>query len=97
EAVFSYLPLHYQSFKLPLEVVVIIALTILNIRGLKESVRSLLPFFLVFVATHLILIVGGILSHSYRIPEVVSEVHSGLASGLSVLGTWGLLVLFMRA
>src|SRR6185369_3813281 len=28
---------------------------------------------------------------------VVSEVPSGLASGLSVLGTWGLLVLFMRA
>lgn len=97
EAVFSYLPITWQHLKLPLEFTVILGLTILNIRGVKESVRSLLPFFLLFVATHLILIGGGVFSHLDRVPEVTREVHSGFVGGLTTLGAWGMLMLFMRA
>ena len=97
EAVFSYLPLAWQPLKLPLEFAVILGLTILNIRGVKESVRSLLPFFLLFVVTHLVLIGGGVISHLDRVPEVVREVHGGFAEGLGALGMWGLFLLFMRA
>ena len=97
EAVFSYLPIHYQSLKLPLEFTVILGLTVLNLRGVKESVRSLLPFFLLFVATHLVLIVGGAFSHLDRVPEVYREVSGGVSTGLSTLGVWGMALLFMRA
>ncbi len=97
EAVFSYLPLRYQPLKLPVEFAVIVILMVLNLRGVKESVRTLLPFFVLFVATHLILIVGGIASHLDRVPEVASELHGGFRMGLGTLGAWGMFLLFIRA
>ena len=51
---FSYLPYTYHAWKLPLEFTVIIGLTLLNLRGVKESVTVLIPFFVLFVATHLV-------------------------------------------
>src|SRR5467141_4661988 len=43
EAVFSNLPQSVHSLKLPVEFAVIVLLTILNLRGVKESVRTLVP------------------------------------------------------
>jgi len=43
-----------QRTKIGIEVAAIIVLTILNIRGVKESVQAILPIFLAFVATHVI-------------------------------------------
>jgi len=97
EAVFSFVPVRYQAFKLPLEFAAIFVLMVLNIRGVKESVTILLPLFLLFVATHLVLIVGGVFSHIGRIPEVVGEVHDGFAHGIAGLGAWGLFLLLIRA
>ena len=42
--------------KVPVEFVVICLLTILNLRGVKESVKVLMPIFLTFLVTHAILI-----------------------------------------
>lgn len=97
EAVFSYLPIQYAGWKLPLEFAVIVILIVLNIRGVKESVTALLPFFILFAITHLVLILGGVLSHLGRIPEVVGEVHTGFTTGLATMGTAGLFILFLRA
>jgi len=52
EAVFSNLPQSVHSLKLPVEFAVIGLLTVLNLRGVKESVRLLVPVFLIFLATH---------------------------------------------
>ena len=97
EAVFSFLPLAWQGYKLPTEFGAIVVLIILNIRGVKESVRTLLPLFVLFVATHLILIVGGIASHIYRVPEVINEVHTGFSTGLATLGAGALCMLLLKA
>lgn len=97
DAVFSYLPVHYQAFKLPLEFVVIVLLMIMNIRGVKESVTALLPFFLLFLATHLILIVGGIALHARDVPAVVHQVRTGFGAGLETIGLWGMFLIFIRA
>src|SRR5512147_119335 len=45
DALFSFLPAA-QGFKLPLEVGLILLLVVLNIRGVRESVLTLLPVFL---------------------------------------------------
>lgn len=60
DALFSLLPLSFQDFKLPTEILFLVFLTILNLRGIKESVKVLMPIFLGFVISHLCLIVYGI-------------------------------------
>src|SRR5258707_12945675 len=97
DAVFSSLPESFHSFKLPTEVAVIAALTVMNLRGVKESVTTLVPIFLTFVATHIVIVVGGVFFHLGRAHEVVEHVRTGLSQDLSTIGTCGLLVLLMRA
>lgn len=97
EAVFSFLPLSWHVWKIPVEIVAILLLIVLNVRGVKESVWVLLPFFLAFVATHLILIVGGVASHFYRVPEMASELSGGMSAGVGTLGIGALVLLFLRA
>ena len=45
---------HLESHKLAIEMLVLLGMIWLNLRGLKESIKTLLPIFLVFVATHLL-------------------------------------------
>ena len=52
DAFFSLLPLDWQPYKLATEVVLIVVLVLLNLRGMKEVIAVLLPIFLGFVLTH---------------------------------------------
>lgn len=96
-AIFSFLPPAWQGAQLPLGVLFIIGLTLLNLRGVRESVIALVPIFLVFVVTHLVLIVGGILAHATQLPETAAWVGAGFREGLSVYGAGGLLLAFLFA
>ncbi len=60
DAVFSFLPLEWQKFKLAAVILCVIGLIALNLRGVKESIKLLLPVFMTFVATHLVLIILGL-------------------------------------
>jgi amino acid transporter len=71
DALASFLPLGFQPYKLWAEAFFIGALIIMNLRGLKEAIQILLPIFLGFVATHLVLIVYGIVAHASHLPEVI--------------------------
>jgi amino acid transporter len=100
DAIFNLLPDRWSgnlNLKVGTEVGVLLLLIIMNLRGVKESVKAVMPIFLIFVATHLILIVGGIGSHVGRLPEVAHEVTSGFRTGLSTIGAWGLFVIAIRA
>jgi amino acid transporter len=97
DALFSFLPPEAQSVKLPVEVGLILLLTTLNIRGVKESILALLPVFLLFLATHAVLIVGGILAQAPALPEAAREVGEGFRHGTATLGLGGLLLLFVHA
>jgi amino acid transporter len=97
DALFSMLPITWQPAKLPVEALAMVVLVGLNLRGVKESVTALLPVFLVFVATHLVLVLGGIISHLGRVHEVATEVHDGTLRGLTSLGFAGLAALFLGA
>jgi amino acid transporter len=71
DALASLLPLGFQPYKLWTEAAFICLLIVLNLRGLKEAIQVLLPIFLGFVATHLVLIVYGMVAHASFLPELM--------------------------
>ena len=73
DALFSLLPLGWQVSKLYVELGLACVLIVLNLRGMSESIKILLPIFLAFVATHMILIVYGILDHAGGLPSLVPD------------------------
>jgi amino acid transporter len=97
DALFSFLPPQWHVFKLLTEIVIILGLTALNIRGVRESVLTLAPVFVLFLVMHVWLIGYGIAAHATRLPETVTTVRAGLHSGLTTLGLGGLALLFVRA
>jgi len=80
DAFFSLLPVGAQEFKLVTEMILIILMTGLNFRGMKESILVLLPIFLGFVVLHLGLIVYGVAVHGDHlasvVPGAVAEAHN---------------------
>jgi amino acid transporter len=96
EAVASLLPLGFQPYKLSAEAFVIAVLIILNLRGLKEAIKVLLPIFLGFVATHFVLIIYGIFTHAAYLPQLVPdtlEATTSLAGDIGWIGVAGMLLL----
>jgi amino acid transporter len=97
DVIFSFLPAGWLGMKLPLEVVFIIGLTTLNIRGVRESAIALAPIFMVFVLSHAAVIVGGVLGRAGEIPHAARAVATGFHGGIGTLGIGGMLLLFIHA
>ncbi len=97
DAIFSFLPEHMLRWKMPLAVAGIAGLTLLNIRGAKESVKSLVPIFGIFLVTHAILLAVAIGGHMGDVGAVSTEVHANISRSASMLGTFGALKLFIHA
>jgi amino acid transporter len=97
DALFSFLPAEWAGARLPVEVALTLALTTLNIRGVRESVLALLPVFLLFLVTHALVIGGGLLLHAADLPTTIGHVREGYRQGISAVGAGGLLLLFVRA
>lgn len=73
DALFSLLPVGAQTWKLALELILTVFLLMINLRGAKESIKILLPIFLGFVATHVLLIVYGIFVHASSLPVLLPD------------------------
>ncbi|MGZ5453762.1 MAG: APC family permease [Candidatus Aminicenantales bacterium] len=97
DAIFSFFPASALPFKTPFEVLAIVFLVIINLRGIKESVTLLAPIFIVFVLTHAFLIGYGVFSHVPEIGAVTAEIQTGFRGGLATLGLGGMALLFLRA
>lgn len=97
DAFFSLLPVGAQAFKLATELTLVVLMTGLNFRGMRESILVLLPIFLGFVVLHLGLIVYGVAIHGSAlaavVPDAVGEAHTMSAT----LGPLVMLALLMRA
>src|SRR5438445_267920 len=74
-----------------------ITLIIFNLRGVKESVRLLVPVFVTFLLTHVVLIGYGTLSHLHHVPEVAAGLSQRYHAELRTLGVGGMLLIFLRA
>ena len=97
DAVFSFLPAAWESRKLAVEVVVLVVLVVLNLRGVKESVTFLLPIFLVFVATHALMIGYGLFTHASALPAVLQGAVAEGRRTSSALGLLPTLFILLRA
>jgi len=97
DAMFSYLPLEFQRFKIPAASVLIIFLMILNIRGVKESIAVLAPIFITFIITHILMLGYGIFSHLGGLGPVVNSFHTNFTNDISTIGGMGIFLLFLRA
>ncbi|HEY2824135.1 MAG TPA: APC family permease [Gemmatimonadales bacterium] len=97
DALFSFVPLHYHVYKLPAEAGLIVLLTTLNLRGVRESVLSLTPVFLLFVVTHIVVIVGGVVARAPELPAMAHGMTTGFTNGWSALGPLGLFLLLVHA
>ncbi len=97
DALFSLLPLEWQAFKVAAEVVIIVGLTLLNLRGMKEVISLLLPIFLGFVATHFVLILYGIAAHAGQFAVVLPETLSQTRELGTQLGWTGVAALLLLA
>ena len=73
DAIFSFLPAEWLPFRFWLSITVVILMIGMNLRGVKESVLSLLPIFLSFVAMHSMLVIYAIGSRGYELPRVFSR------------------------
>ena len=71
DAVFSLLPLAWQDWKVTTGVVAVVLLIVLNLRGMKEAIKILLPIFIGFVVVHTVLIVYGVYAHVERLPDLI--------------------------
>ncbi len=97
DALFSFLPLEWISLKLPVELCVVLTLMIMNMRGVKESVKPLIPIFIVFLVCHVFIILYGAITHSVELPRVFADTGSELRNTTSALGIFGTLWLLTHA
>jgi amino acid transporter len=97
DAIFSYLPLEYQKFKIFFAALLIVFMIIINLRGVKESITGLMPIFLTFIVSHIILLGYGFFFHIGEIGSVANKINTGLQNDLSTIGLWGILLILLRA
>jgi amino acid transporter len=97
DALFSFLPPSWMPYKLGFAVAGVLLLTVMNMRGVKESVLPLVPIFLTFVITHIFLIGYAIFMKAGNIGEVAGAVRADVARTQAELGMGGMFLLLLRA
>ena len=97
DAIFSFLPPRWHHWKLPIAFAGVAILTVMNLRGVKESVKPLVPIFVLFLVTHAILLLVAIGGHAGNLPDVSREVRENLARTTGALGAFGALKLLVHA
>ncbi len=97
DAIFSFIPHEWISYKLSFAVLGTVVMTIMNLRGVKESVVPLVPVFLLFLATHVFAIAYGLLVHAGDLPAFAGAMASDVHSAHSELGLIAMAGLILRA
>lgn len=97
DALFSVMSPQWLPWKLPFALAGIIFLTLLNLRGVKESVLLCVPIFFIFLSTHVFGILYGVITHLGDLPLVVADTSKDLSSAHEQLGWLGVFLLMVRA
>jgi len=97
DALFSFLPSIWLPYKLVFSIAGILMLTVMNMRGVKESVLPLVPIFLTFVVTHAFIIGYAIITNLGNFGAVASATRADIVQTQAELGMGGMLLLILRA
>jgi amino acid transporter len=97
DAFFSLLPPHYHPWKLPAALAGIVGMTVLNLRGVRESVLVWAPIFFGFVVTHAAAILLAVGAHLGDLGGLADKTGAELAAARAELGLAGVAVLLLRA
>lgn len=97
DAIFSLLPAPWYAYKVTFALAAVLALVVLNMRGVKESILPLVPIFLAFLITHIFIIAYAFLQHIPNIPEVVASTKADMSSTISQVGIFGMIFMILRA
>jgi amino acid transporter len=97
DAIFSFLPPQWHAFKLSFAVIILLFIIVINLRGVKESVLSMTPIFILFIATHVFLIFYVFIAGESNFVSTVASTGSDIHSSISELGILGTFLLVLKA
>jgi len=97
DAIFSLLPLEWHSSRLVFAMCAVVAMAILNMRGIKESILPLIPIFILFLVTHIFIIFYVFFKHTPELPQMASAMKFDFGSAVSQVGIFGVIFLVLRA
>jgi amino acid transporter len=97
DALFSFLPPEWHAHRYAFTIFGVFALTVMNMRGVKESVVPLTPIFLTFVFTHLFAIIYAISLHAGQLPQIVHSSMSDMHASAQEMGVAGLVFIILKA
>jgi hypothetical protein len=97
DALFSLLPAGWLAWKLPFALAGVAGLTLLNLRGIRESVLLWVPVFFVFVGTHLFAILYTLFTHAPNLGHVATATVHEVRAVSGELGWLGLLAVLLKA
>jgi amino acid transporter len=97
DAIFSFLPLGWQNYKMTLTYAILILMVVLNLRGVKESIKPLIPIFLIFIFTHVLVICYAIFPHAGEMGNLVQQTAGDFQLSIGQLGMAGTLFIILHA
>ena len=97
DALFSLLPGQWQHYKIVVAVVGVLVLVLLNLRGVRESVMTLTPIFILFLVAHAVVIVYALAVHVPDLGALAARTGAEVQTTTESLGTVGLIFLILRA
>ena len=97
DATFSMLPVEWQPWKLKFSLAIVVFLSLLNLRGVKESVVLWVPVFFVFVLTYTFGIIWAVSAHFGQLPDIAHGVVSDVRTDCAEVGLFGFIALVLRA
>ena len=97
DALFSLTPPHWLHWKLAFGAAGVAFLTLLNLRGVKESVLLCVPVFMLFVLTHGFAIAYALCAHAGDLPQIGHGLWNDASRTSSEVGIFGLMAIVLRA
>ena len=97
DAIFSMLPLDFQLWKLKFSLGLVVFLTLINLRGAKESVVLWVPVFFVFVLSYTFAIIWAVSAHFGDLPDIAHGMMADVKIGAAEVGWFGIMATVLRA
>lgn len=97
EAVLSLASPSWYGDRLLLDIAILLFIILINLRGMKDSIKILLPVFLGFIVTHIIVLGWGLISHAGSIPHLAQRTIVGIRHDHTNYGWMFIIALVLRA